>query len=475
MKHDGSADTSIITLDFTMFLPHVLFAWYYHNDNKRFSQLFSGGLDGNARKHFWRELQRRKDPRLDVHPMTRTRGWEKVTIALLLHGDGVPVLQIGRSGTKSFETYSIQSVFTSGPSKVVKMQVFGLFANSICPTTMQEIWRILCWSFYFLGEGRWPHLDWNSAPWTDAHPFFRDRAGEYLADGLKAIIYSLKGDLDHLTKAYKLRHYNSNLMCDACPANRMPINRRLLYNNFDMDCLWPSQMYSLDQWKAEYAGKFLHWLFTIPGVNHFSIEGDELHINFLGVSQYTLGSVLSKLIFVILPGNPEENAEELWAMVCDFYRRNATDNQYNNFKTGTFCDPDKREREFPCLKGKGAEVKDLVPALLWIWTERANTYEDYVAVGALLQHLVEIQGILSDHRDELLLPLDKAERIFVCVKDFLREYQKLAYEAETKGDMHWSMPAQFHWFWHWGQRARYLNPRKPTQCWTKILLATSKY
>ena len=137
MKHDGSADTSIITLDFTMFLPHVLFAWYYHNDNKRFSQLFSGGLDGNARKHFWRELQRRKDPRLDVHPMTRTRGWEKVTIALLLHGDGVPVLQIGRSGTKSFETYSIQSVFTSGPSKVVKMLIFGLFANSICPTTMQ--------------------------------------------------------------------------------------------------------------------------------------------------------------------------------------------------------------------------------------------------------------------------------------------------------------------------------------------------
>ena len=22
------------------------------------------------------------------------------------------------------------------------------------------------------------------------------------------------------------------------------------------------------------------------------------------------------------------------------------------------------------------------------------------------------------------------------------------------------MPSKFHWFWHWGQRARYLNPRK---------------
>ena len=172
MKHDGSADTSIITEDFAMFLPHVYFSWFYHNDKRRFSRLFSGGLDGNARKEFWRELKKRKDPRLDVHPMTQTRGWEKVTIALLLHGDGVPVLQIGRAGTKSFETYSIQSVFTSGPSKEVKLLIFGLFADSICPSTMQEIWRIMCWSFYFLAEGRWPDVDWNNAPWTDAHPFF---------------------------------------------------------------------------------------------------------------------------------------------------------------------------------------------------------------------------------------------------------------------------------------------------------------
>ena len=78
----------------------------------------------------------------------------------------------------------------------------------------------------------------------------------------------------------------------------------------------------------------------------------------------------------------------------------------------------------------------------------------------MLTSLVDVQNILSEHKDCLILPADKAGQIFQCTKFFLKSYQKLAFEAEQAGEMYFSMPAKFHWLYHWGVRARLLNPRK---------------
>ena len=132
-------------------------------------------------------------------------------------------------------------------------------------------------------------------------------------------------------------------MCELCPANRDKRVRRLLYCNFDRDAEWPTMQYSLSQWRALYADTFLHWLFKLGGVSHFSLEGDELHLKFLGTSQYFNGSVLAILIYNVMPGDASANMSDLWAMICHFYKTHSVDCQFNNLSLQSFGDPDKRK------------------------------------------------------------------------------------------------------------------------------------
>ena len=100
---------------FPIVLPHEIFAHTYQHNPKRFRQLFLGDkTTPSERAAFWHELQKRKDPRLLGHPMTKMRNWAQKAIPLSLHGDGVPVVKVGKPGSESFETYSMQSLWAKG-------------------------------------------------------------------------------------------------------------------------------------------------------------------------------------------------------------------------------------------------------------------------------------------------------------------------------------------------------------------------
>ena len=88
-----------------------------------------------------------------------------------------------------------------------------------------DVWKRLALSF----KGMWPTVDWNKRPWADESPVDKEMAGKELADGLFGVLTCLKGDLDYFAKGLGLRHYNSQAMCDFCPANRDMANRSTLY------------------------------------------------------------------------------------------------------------------------------------------------------------------------------------------------------------------------------------------------------
>ena len=78
--------------------------------------------------------------------------------------------------------------------------------------------------------------------------------GKKLADGLFAVLWCLKGDLDYFARSLHLRHYNANDMCDLCPATRRLDERSLLYNNFGRDATWKSLCFTAAQWRGLYEG-----------------------------------------------------------------------------------------------------------------------------------------------------------------------------------------------------------------------------
>ena len=164
--------------------------------------------------------------------------------------------------------------------------MFAIFVQIATEDSMREIWQIITWSLFWLYRGKWPQVKWDGAPWTPADGADYHLAGTPLADGLFFLLDSIKGDLDYFTKNLKLRHYNSNLMCDICPATRCRDDPSMMYNNFGAGARWMFHKYTPDQWRACYDGKFLHWVFTLPGVSNLSLDPDELHVWHLGALQY---------------------------------------------------------------------------------------------------------------------------------------------------------------------------------------------
>ena len=210
----SSGGDSIKHVDMPFLLPHYSLAFFYHNARSRFDFLmFGGAYDRSAVTTFWTTVCQRRDPRIVRHPMCARSDWMSKAIPVMLHGDAVPAIGVHRSNSKSYDTYSWQSVFASGATTAIKQYLFGIFedcktkpANKTDPGTMQQCWKIVVWSFRAAFEGKWPARDWNDDPWP-LGSFEHRVAGEDLADGFFAVLWSLKGDLDYFAKGLFLRHY----------------------------------------------------------------------------------------------------------------------------------------------------------------------------------------------------------------------------------------------------------------------------
>ena len=176
----------------------------------------------------------------------------------------------------------------------------------------------------------------------------------------------------------------------------------------------------------------------MPGVCHFSIDPDELHVWALGALQYFLGSVLVLLTHEILPGCPEENVSEVWRMICAYYHDHGTPTQYTNFNLKTFLNEKKPLASFPCLRGRDAEAKDLLAPVADVWRKKSRDHPNHGAVLRMMEAMLEVQRILHDTANELFVPLDECARIETLVDVFLLEYQKLAYAADMDKKWLWS-------------------------------------
>lgn len=195
-----------------------------------------------------------------------------------------------------------------------------------------------------------------------------------------------------------------------------------------------------------------------------NLEPDELHVMHLGTSSWMAGSILWVLCYLCLPSTPEENMKNIWKVIVDTYRTSDAKTQYSNLTLSSFCDPKKPKAEYPKLKGRGAEVKDLMPCLLAVWDAFSDsiTYE-YDIVRSMLVHQVELQRLLSEYSTDLFLTVPASTSVQMHVDQILHCYTHLANRADrVAGDegLLWNVTPKFHWWWHWARRAIFLNPRK---------------
>ena len=450
-------------VSFPFMLPHDTFNWIYEKYPSRFTQLFYGDTDdhGGRLESFWRGVIERKDPRLKRHCMCERPGWPRLAIPYSVHGDAVPAVGIGRTNTKSYDVYSFQGIFSRGSTRVVKLFMAGLYEQSKAKEpphlTMDQIWKVLAWSFEVCFSGRWPAADHNGVPFR-ADTVEGRRANTELAGGRFLVLWCIKGDLDHFAKSYKLRHYAAAMPCSWCPGDTGPVVG-MRWNNFRGDATWKRCLYSQEEWALSNPGR--HALFRISGVTIHCLEADELHVVHLGTSAYMFGSILWHLCFECMPGSAADNCKELWSHITNSYSQWRVPCQFTNLSVSSFVNAEEPRKHYPKLRGSGSEVKDIAGPLLaafQAFRRRPSAEHDHIEV--MLDCQCQVQQILHDTSHDDFLSLADADRVAQLVNEILRRYTILANLADARGVMLYSVTPKFHWYYHWSLRARVLHPRK---------------
>ena len=116
----------------------------------------------------------------------------------------------------------------------------------------------------------------------------------------------------------------------------------------------------------------------------------------LGTSMYMLGSLLYRLVFQVLGGPLQANMEQVWSGVVDYYTQRQVEAQFTNLEVGSF----HHAGNSPKLSGKGAEVKDLVPALRHVWQEHC--------IPSLRHHMLVQTMLQINVKSKIFLHITKA-------------------------------------------------------------------
>ncbi len=333
----------------------------------------------------------------------------------------------------------------------------------------EEIWEFITWSFESLQEGKWPSKDWKGVLY-DSSSEEGMKAGTELADGKAFYIWFVKGDLDWLVKGLWLRHYNADELCDFCPATIQAPDPGMKAMNFARGSQWKSRLRTPREWRN--SARVLHFLFVkFEYLSIWNVECDDLHIKYQGVWPLVLGSILYVIVYQLLDRSPVENMNWLCAQIIDEYHSCKVKVQLHKVELSSFTDPRAPGADFPCLKGRAAEIKHITLPIRNIWKGLRTTgcvFKD--GIDACLESMCEMQEITDATYRDVFLDVHEAAKYRRAVATFLENYSDLAVLADAQRTMDPRHPFLFntipkmHWMWHGGYKCQYIHPTRSSCC-----------
>ena len=429
-----------------MILPHELFAAFYHHYPQAWQERVFHSTERCSR--FWRSVQ--GSVQFLTHPVRQRENFRTHCVPLAIHGDGTPVVGIGKAWGRLMNIWSWTSLLCfSAPTILRNFLIFCIHQILQSPRaghhTLDVVFRKMAWSFKWLWLGKWPTHDW------DGHPLSYSKAGTDLAGGYFACVWALPGDLDYWRGDLNLPNSTSNDPCAICPCN----SSDLPWFDFTVSALWPGKMYDIATWVASGWNRCL--LFTIPGVTVHSLHPDWMHAKHLGTDKVLLGSVLYALLhFVLTAGDLEARLTTIWGEIQEVYRRDAVANRFGNLKMTMFT-----SRASTKLKGKAMEVCCLVPVLHKVWLRFYNRQlEVHRKIELVLRTSAHLDAILEEHAAEFVLPEEAAADFKSTGHVHLSMFYELkAHFANESGSL-FQLTQKGHYVMHCCLRGDEMNPRR---------------
>ena len=481
-----------------MLLPHLVVAELYEAYPDEFSTrlLGSDGLGDTSRlQSFWESMEQRH-PGVRGNAMLDVASWQQCFIPLAVHGDGVPVSGVGKSWSKSFESYSFNSLLGRGSTLQFQFLIAGIFkhlaSTSAVGHTQRRVWRKMCWSLTALWHGVHPAEDEYGRAWP-AGSRQRARQGSPLCGGYRGVVWALRGDLEYFSYTLNFPHFNARAPCALCAANA----DTRPHNDFREGAAWRGTVYDEAAFRARLQEREggIHQIFGVPSVGVYTVTVDLLHVKHLGVDAFFMGSVLWVLTHEVMggalvvvfsrgegklsrtgrrerqgntmtrlgsgpclmptPGTAEENTQALWEQLQGWYREHRCHNRFQNLRLSMF----EKEAHYPRLKGKAAEIRSLVPALRDIAGELLGASRTHRAIKLALGASATMEEILDAHAAEPVLPRDDVVRFQQAAFRYLQLQTMLAAESAAAGALLWQVTVKAHWLAHGALLSGVMNPR----------------
>ena len=143
----------------SLLLPHELFATIAAEYQTTWFKSICP--DQSNLETFWETAV--NHPLLHDHPVLHREHWRRYAVPIALHGDGVPVVGIGKAWTKLLNVFSWFSLVGAGATRSKLFYTYSCW-DKICEGSFPDrslgsAFRVLQWSFYWLWLGQWPDRD----------------------------------------------------------------------------------------------------------------------------------------------------------------------------------------------------------------------------------------------------------------------------------------------------------------------------
>lgn len=203
-----------------MLAPHECFAALYHRYPSTWKKTMVP--DESHVQRFWNATENHpclvESPLKTEHPSYKTK-----CVPILLHGDGVPIVGIGKGWSKIATIFSWCSMLTAPSTKESMRFIWGAFDKLCKPDgddgsfgTFTTFFQVLCWSLQCLYSGKWPHRN-HLGQLFPPTSWRAKLAGRDLAGGFTGYLFATIGDMDYFASILQLPNYSwAKGPCSIC-------------------------------------------------------------------------------------------------------------------------------------------------------------------------------------------------------------------------------------------------------------------
>ena len=267
-----------------------------------------------------------------------------------------------------------------------------------------------------------------------------------------------------------------------------------------LDTIWTAAKWFKSSWCSHPLFQLVH-----RGVSILTVYPDLMHCKHLGVDMYFFGTILTILVYDILPGSPNWNIIELFGKIKKYYKEHKIKNRFAGLCLSMIGNVRHPWTKPQMLKGKAAEIKDFGGALLELWRTYMHTTgpseTTHRKILLALELNCKIEKIVSDHASDWRFEGTTGEDFRSTVFNFLMIFNALGSEYSpsnrTDGKCGFNVTTKAHYLAHCALYALYLNPRlgwcysgedmmhhfrdllqtctRGNNCWTSVFKFSEKY